>query len=907
MPRVIDYAPAWLSRPSPGATFFSASSTKAVADKDAESFCGPTKVLARRGTEVFAVVDNQIRWTDLALLKDQWQEGVRQKRKGTSYGGDDTGSLSSSSTTLLKNGISDKSASTQGTGDDEASSTDSSLHYKVLTAPVYGQIRQLVPSPNGAFLAILTAHTIHIAVLPDQSHLSDPDSSPLRLRTYQLGPATHVIPESPVVSALWHPLGVYDNYGGCIVTVTADSAVRVWEIDRRDNWSFDRPSLAIDLKKLVDGTSSDEDFAPSGFGHNKGFSADLFDMEAASASFGGHGYGGEDSWAPMTLWIAMRQGDVYALCPLLPSKWRAPSLTIPCLTTSIVHKLAATQENTSDEDDERKVLEQQYEWLQEIDNQEPLPDGPEFSEIRARPARPSTIPRLQGPFQFNIEEEPEDLDITDIFVIVAKSDTDDLLRGEDDADILEENNQGGISGTIVCLLTENGMVHIALEMDGVEGQWLPQRNQSTFSTPMSDASELLLLESLETVKEKYRQANSWPTFTEDALSRYGFFVTTANNVTFISLSSWAQRVEPELQSDDTTGSAFRINIICDGPIAEREQIIQLPVSKPFGSPEHLTNSLVLYDFDLGYMLLTYVPSQVCAVALESAATGDLEEAQDLITFEPSTTIHQPYMPMLQRPPYQVPSVLYSANPLASFINDHVPHGHRHTLKEPIRLSPSTLDTITAAHRILSAYTHTLEKAASDLFRRCERLQGEMRDQLSQLVDIAGRINDVSQGTVRYSQQSNKGGREEALDSRMAAAKSKQKELAMRYNTLRSKLLRGGCRPISDKEKGWIQEVDMLADSIGGVDGDEQAELVQRLKTAKSLAEELVSEAKRLSHSSPSEPSAISAESISSPLKVPHRLQKAKVTDAMNMVEREAAVIDAITSRLERLNTSASEL
>ncbi|EER24102.1 hypothetical protein CPC735_054720 [Coccidioides posadasii C735 delta SOWgp] len=905
MPRVVDYAPAWLSRPSPGATFFSSSNSNKYAERDTESYFGPIKILARRGTEVFAVVDNQIRWANLSLLKDQWQERVRQKRKETGFGSTDGGSSFSGSIRIPKNGGLNGKGAVTDTGDDGTSFADSSSHYRVLTAPIYGQIRQLVISPNGAFLAILTSHTIHIAILPDSSHLSGPDFSPLRLRTYQLGPATHVIPESPVICALWHPLGVYDSYGGCIITVTADSAVRVWEVDRRDHWSFDRPALAIDLKKLVDGTSSEEDFAPSGFGQNKGFSADVFDMEAASACFGGHGYDDENAWAPMTLWISMRQGDVYALCPLLPSKWRSPSLAIPCLTASIVHKLAAAQEDMSKDDDERKAVEQQYTWLQDIDSQDPisLADDSGFSEIRSRPTKPSPIPRLQGPFQFSIEEEPDDLDITDIFVIAAKSETEDLLAGED-GDLLGENKQEGISGTIICLATEKGMVHIALEMDGIEGQWLPRKSQGTFTMPVSEASELLLLESLETVREKYYQANSWPTFTGDAVSRYNFFVTTANSVTFISLSSWAQRIEPELQSEDTTGSSFRINIICDGVIAEREQLIQLPESRD-DSPEHLTNSSVMYDFDLGYMLLTYAPSQVSALVLESAATGDLESAQDLIPVEPDTNIHQAYMGIPQRAPYQVPSVLYSINPLETFINDHVPHGRRHALKDPIRLSPSTLDVITSAHRILSAYTHALEKAASDLFRRCERLQGEMRDQLCQLVDIAERINDVSRGTVRRVQRPDIAGREEALDSRMAAVQSKQKELILRYNSLRSKLMRAGGRPISDKEKGWIREVDTLTESIGGADGDERTELLERLKTAKSLAKELVSESKRRSdNSNEATPARIDARS--SPLHVPPRLQKAKVADAMNMVEREAAVIDAITSRLERLSTSMPE-
>jgi nucleoporin NUP82 len=125
-------------------------------------------------------------------------------------------------------------------------------------------------------------------------------------------------------------------------------------VERNNHWSFDRPTLAIDLKKLVDGTSLDEDFAPSGFGQNKGFSADSVDMEVASACFGGHGYDEEDAWASMTLWIAMRPGDVYALCPLLPGKWKAPPVTIPSLTTSIVLKLAAIGDDSSEPDDERR-------------------------------------------------------------------------------------------------------------------------------------------------------------------------------------------------------------------------------------------------------------------------------------------------------------------------------------------------------------------------------------------------------------------------------------------------------------------------------------------------------------------------------------------------------------------------
>ncbi|KAF3480450.1 uncharacterized protein GIQ15_05797 [Arthroderma uncinatum] len=913
MPRIVDYSPPWLSRPSPGVDLFCPSSTdkpsssirnaqKAIVDAAQEP--RPVRTLARRGTEIFTVVDNQIRWADLARLKDEWRKGVKQKREESNRG------RQNEDTSNVENGQNDNlernTAREESDGREDAADTKAS-YYRILTTPVYGKIEQLTISPNGAFLAITTTHTVHIAMLPDSSHLSGPDYSPIRVKTFQLGPTTHVIPESPVVAVLWHPLGICDNSGGCLVTVTSDSAVRVWEIDRKNQWSFDRPTLAIDLKKLVDGTSMDEDFAPLSFGQNKGFSADSFEMEVAAARFGGHGYEEEDAWAAMTLWVAMRTGDVYALCPLLPSKWQASPVTIPSLTSSIVRELAVAQEESLETDDELKAIQQQYEWLKEIDNQDAYPVAEEsiFTEIRVRPSNPSPIPRLQGPFLFECDDLEDDLDITDVFVIAARADIDDLMAGEDEPELLNDNAQSGLSGTIICLVTSTGTLHVSLEMDGVKGQWLPRTCKNTFSTPMSEPSELLLLESLETVRVKDRQPNMWPMFSEDIGSRYNFYVTAARSVVFFSLSSWVHRVEPELRSEETTGSAFRINIICDGAIAEREQMLQLPPSElaPNSKGEHLASCLAIFDYDLGYLLLSFTPSQPCAVLLDSPEYEEFAASRDLASSDSEAVDSRTTLPAHTRPPYQVPSILYSPSPLVSFVAEHVPHGHRHTLKDPVRLSPSTLELFTSAHRILSTYTHSLEVAASDLFRRCERLQGEMRGQLTQLAEIGERINDVSNGTVRGTVRRPPMDREQALDSRMSAAQSRQKELVERYNNIRLKIIKAGGRPISEKEKGWMREVNTLSKSVGE-DDKSNGELTQRLETATSLAKELLSEMKNIPEIADSTPS---TPTHPTQPKVPQRLQKAKVADAMNMVDRESAVIDAITSRLERLSTSFPDL
>ncbi|KAE8144863.1 hypothetical protein BDV25DRAFT_165908 [Aspergillus avenaceus] len=889
MPKVISYTPPWLSRPAPGASLFSGTISKPpenLSDKlrlDVD-YTGPNRTLAKRGNEVFTVVDNQIRWSNLTQLKDEWQRQTRSKK-----------------------------ASSDQKDTETAPDNKPFVPYRILTVPVYERIRQLITSPNGAFLAVVADHTVHIAVLPDPSHLSSDDASPIRVKTYQLGPTTHVIPESPVVSALWHPLGTHSNLGGCIVTVTADAAVRVWELDRNNHWSFDRPTLAVDLRKLVDGTSSDQDFAPSGFGKNKGFSADYVDMEVASACFGGSGSEMEDAWAPMTLWVAMKPGDLYALCPLLPTKWRAPATTVPSLSAAIIPKLATLEEDPVEFEEELIACRQQYDWLTEIDNQEPLhtvydSDAGSESEIFTRPANPSAIPRLQGPFRIDTGDEVDDLDLCDLHVVAAKVDTDALMMGEDDELEVENNSDDKLSATVICLSTGSGRIHVCLELDGVEGQWLPKAKKNAFRTPLSEPSDLVLVESLDTMREGQQSAKNWPTFTKDVHSRYGFFVTNETNVTFISLSSWVQRLEAELQSEDSSGSAFRLQVLCEGAVSLREPIVQVDevVKNQKGHPDHLPSSLVYYDYDLGYLLLSHHPSHPYAAIMDAPEFSfpSLAELRNIDADQ--QTPGSPILPP-RRPPYQVPAIFYSESPLEFFVDKNIPHRQRHTLKEQVRLSPATLDLVAAAHRILSAHTNALERAASDLFRRCERLQGEMQDQLKQISDVSDRIKGVSSEIGEDGERKEGSRSGEALDKRLQAAKDRQEQLVQRYEAIRSKVLKSGGRPLSEKEKSWVSEVETLSESFEKSDEESREngqQLARGLETVKDIAADLLTEAKTIAVKIPAatEPGSPASPGGTQP-RVPQRLQRAKITDAMKMVERESAVIDAITTRLERLNTS----
>jgi nucleoporin NUP82 len=139
-----------------------------------------------------------------------------------------------------------------------------------------------------------------------------------------------------------------------------------------------------------------------------------------------------------------------------------------------------------------------------------------------------------------------------------------------------------------------------------------------------------------------------------------------------------------------------------------------------------------------------------------------------------------------------------------------------------------LDLVTTAHRVLSAHTNALERAASDLFRRCERLQGEMKDQLRQLSDVAERIKGVTSEIDEDGNRKEGVRNSEALDQRVQAARDRQDQLVQRYDALRKKVLNCGGRPLSDKEKSWIAEVNALSESFDDKPSKEDEEHDQRM-------------------------------------------------------------------------------
>lgn len=800
--------------------------------------------------------------------------------------------------------------------------------------PIYYQITNISISPSGYFIAISTEHSVHVATLPDSSRLHDTDRSEIKLKTHQVGPTTHVIPEAPLAGVLWHPFAVASPSSDSLVTVTTDAAVRLWELERTNHWSFERPALAIDLRKLANGTSSDQDFEPSGFGKSRGFSADAFDMEVAAVCFGGVGAENEDPWASMTLWTSMTNGDVYALCPLLPSKWMPSAMTVPALTTSAIAKMAGLPSGILPDD--QRAANQRYEWVQELDSEQ-IQLGDDSNEaVRLRPSNPSAIPRLQGPFQRPIELD-EDVEACGIFVMPANLDEEDLFSGEDDYELIRGSTT--LPFTVICLTTTDNKVHIMIELDGVTGQWLPKKGRSSFSVPTWDAGQLVLLETI-SLPGASPDLDAQPYFTADTSSSYRFFVTNCTSVASFSLEDWASRVGGEVSSGEETdnGLQSRLALACQGSIC----VMQVLISQKSAS---FSTALYLEDINTGTLLLTSSNSRAVAVQIDQPSLRTSRRLTSESNFSASLQAHAPHQstfrasqslmqtlapdtrPQIETPPtrepYAPPRVFYENHMApAEQLRSRIPLQHRHVLTQsPMLMSPVCLGIMTSAHRMFSNQTSRIEQAVAELFRRCERLRQDLRDQVEQMVKLAERLQSIKAGDEQedsHKTPDDAVSHDKQISNRIAHAQQRQKDLYARYERVRRRAaqVKSGNQPISISERMWINETEALSKHVGAEDRDmsaDQESLLDRFEAAKQLSQHLIRETKQFKETNDKEPGKAGdvpqtpdgklRTSLGAGASGVSRIQRERIKEVMDMVEREGVVIEAVSRRLANLGVS----
>ena len=326
-------------------------------------------------------------------------------------------------------------------------------------------------------------------------------------------------------------------------------------------------------------------------------------------------------------------------------------------------------------------------------------------------------------------------------------------------------------------------------------------------SPLKDPY-LVLLEVLDTLTSSEQLDLQWPTFSQDVKSRYSVFITHGNGIFYLSFEPWIDGLEKELHDSEKLGAPLRMDLIRNGPETLRERILSFQEDDYSVVESEVSACLVFHDSDIGYFLLTSVNGYPEAVTFNDAyplagrfmdqLEDDEEETEmpdmSLLTLGPARTSYQPA------------GAFWVDSSLARFVEGNVPHRHKQMMKEPVRLSTATLDLMTQAHRILSQETHRLGLAASDLFRRCDRLREELSDQVSRVNELAHRTDKVAGDDADDYRDSTKAKNVYTLGERLDNVQRKQDDLTNRYENLRRKFNSAGGRELSSKEKLWAEEL-----------------------------------------------------------------------------------------------------
>jgi nucleoporin NUP82 len=423
----------------------------------------------------------------------------------------------------------------------------------------------------------------------------------------------------------------------------------------------------------------------------------------------------------------MREGDIYALCPLLPDKWSPPPTLIPALSVSIVAKVAAVEDDPEISDQTKTLAQQQLAWMSEIDAQVPtqvetsVGDPP--ADVYLRPSKPGRVPKLQGPFDLDLapeesEDDPENL-LTDIFFIGPKIDSEELMFGEEDELEMDDVDQEGLSLGVLCTLANTGRLSIYLDLDGVEAQWLPKTKSKAFRLlDEIDPPSLLTFEVVDTLRDSEAWEGNWPVFSQDVTSRYIFYVTDTSTVSSISLTPWVFRLENELK-DTSVNADFRIDLLTRG---DKSSCQRLHTQPGLEKSAPLAAGALVSDPDLGYFLLTATPYGPISLTFQAPDTqNDLPRAQSESRSDTDEgTSEGPLVLCEPRPVYEPAHEFDEGSAIPAFLARLGHSKYKRLLSEEVRLSPATLQIMTDAHKVISEETHRIGTAAAEVFRRCER-------------------------------------------------------------------------------------------------------------------------------------------------------------------------------------------
>jgi len=211
-----------------------------------------------------------------------------------------------------------------------------------------------------------------------------------------------------------------------------------------------------------------------------------------------------------------------------------------------------------------------------------------------------------------------------------------------------------------------------------------------------------------------------------------------------------------------------------------------------------------------------------------------------------------------------------------------------------------LNLMIEVHGILSQHTNKLRTGVAELFNNCERLRDEFKHHVIETAQCASKIDAVTGHDEAGSSDSYGSAR---IEERLDRIKARQEQINARYEAIRRKMVNVGGADLSEKEAGWVEELQAMERSVENSapilsDNQNGSEVPawERMENMKGLKQELKKEAEKATREG-------REERMQSSVKIPSLSRKQENQYIEELLSRETALVEAAADRLRNLGIS----
>ncbi|QSL65684.1 hypothetical protein MERGE_002997 [Pneumocystis wakefieldiae] len=486
-----------------------------------------------------------------------------------------------------------------------------------------------------------------------------------------------------------------------------------------------------------------------------------------------------NEWSFFTLHVLLQNGDIYSICPLVPTNCmvqRSYLNRLACYISTKSQQLEKNKDGSASNSLENESIRMQTRWISDILGQvsfindyglgSPLSQNLDMQDLVTfrRPSISKFPVLIQGPFLF----QPAPLEFSSEHVAASNI----IALGT------------SIIGVLVISYTD-GKIDICVEVERVEPRWVLNKNEQF--PPL--VNYLATYETITVLGSKnaydFSENDTLNTFLiQDITKAYTFYFHYKTCIYSVVLG-WLEKLEKE-DNIEVTSISFLLS----------EGIQHSSISKliDINSLSHSSPTIIGYDFlthaYFGHSLIFWSTAFKCTL-IELDITNQiqledvLEESNSKNTSVSGKNDHLKYFSLLTLPVYSIS--LESLNFLKEASSFTIPN----EFKDRLVVSQEFLRFLGKVALETRKKTEKLHSLVVSMYRRLELQGREFIRQLEKLYILKNKIDSI------VSKNSSE---------RLKDAINNQKNLQKRADKILQKLIKSHSPTLSDNEKKWFDEL-----------------------------------------------------------------------------------------------------